>query len=136
MENSIFAKFNHQLSTAFVNVRSGNELLFIDVDLSKALFWNYQENMRDLVNECERFDGAVVKEQLLAPRQWELACLVDEARADSFCDVRELTGEELEPHLIKALTHLESIKQQFTDLMKVIGIEYGYQRFSATLSRI
>ncbi|EIO4562505.1 hypothetical protein LQM11_003085 [Vibrio parahaemolyticus] len=131
MENSIFGQFEKTLQTAFVNVRSGNELLFIDVDLSKALFWNFQENMRDLVQECEHF-GLVTSQMFpLAARQHDLALLVSNAKDKARIDVTQLTGEELELHVINALGALEYIELQFTDLMKVVGDEYGFGKFSA-----
>lgn len=131
MENSIFVQFEKTLQTAFVNVRSGNELLYIDVDLSKALFWNFQENMRDLVCECERFGLTTSQMYPLAARQYDLAYLVSDAKSSSLIDVRELQGEELEQHVVTALTYLESIEQQFMNLMKVVGDEYGFKKFSA-----
>ncbi|WP_407547024.1 hypothetical protein [Vibrio parahaemolyticus] len=131
MENSIFGQFEKTLNTAFVNVRSGNELLFIDVDLSKALFWNFQENMRDLVQECEHF-GLVTSQMFpLAARQHDLALLVSNAKDKARIDVTQLTGEELELHVINALGALEYIEVQFTDLMRVVGDEYGFGKFSA-----
>lgn len=48
-----------------------NEVLMkmIEVDLSKALFWNFQENMRDLICECERFSLVTSQMFALAARQ-------------------------------------------------------------------
>ncbi|MCX8828845.1 hypothetical protein [Vibrio parahaemolyticus] len=131
MENSIFVQFEKTLQTAFVNVRSGNELLYIDVDLSKALFWNFQENMRDLVCECEMFGLATSHMFPLAARQHDLALLVSNAKDKAQINVTQLSGEELEPHVINALDALEYIELQFMDLMKVVGDEYGFKKFSA-----
>ncbi|HCG8703601.1 TPA: hypothetical protein NJ572_005172 [Vibrio parahaemolyticus] len=131
MENSIFVQFEKTLQTAFVNVRSGNELLYIDVDLSKALFWNFQENMRDLVCECEMFGLATSQMFPLAARQHDLALLVNNAKDKAQINVTQLSGEELEPHVINALGALEYIELQFMDLMKVVGDEYGFKKFSA-----
>ncbi|EGR0923094.1 hypothetical protein EIB96_10655 [Vibrio parahaemolyticus] len=131
MENSIFVQFEKTLQTAFVNVRSGNELLYIDVDLSKALFWNFQENMRDLVCECEMFGLATSQMFPLAARQHDLALLVSNAKDKAQINVTQLSGEELEPHVINALGALEYIELQFMDLMKVVGDEYGFKKFSA-----
>ncbi|HCG7285238.1 TPA: hypothetical protein ACF3ZC_004824 [Vibrio parahaemolyticus] len=131
MENSIFVQFEKTLQTAFVNVRSGNELLYIDVDLSKALFWNFQENMRDLVCECEMFGLATSQMFPLTARQHDLALLVSNAKDKAQINVTQLSGEELEPHVINALGALEYIELQFMDLMKVVGDEYGFKKFSA-----
>ncbi|EGQ7919792.1 TPA: hypothetical protein NGV38_005196 [Vibrio parahaemolyticus] len=131
MENSIFVQFEKTLQTAFVNVRSGNELLYIDVDLSKALFWNFQENMRDLVCECERFGLATSQMFPLAARQHDLVLLVSNAKDKAQINFTQLSGEELEQHVINALGALEYIELQFMDLMKVVGDEYGFKKFSA-----
>ncbi|EID0698870.1 hypothetical protein L5186_002720 [Vibrio parahaemolyticus] len=131
MEGSIFAKFEKTLNTAFVNIRCGNELLFIDVDLSKALFWNFQENMRDLMVECDNFGLEVSKIYTLAARQHDLISSVRDCKDESQIDVRELKGEELEPHVITALTNLESIELHFMKMMKLVGDKHGFEKFRA-----
>ncbi|WP_219622895.1 hypothetical protein, partial [Vibrio parahaemolyticus] len=94
-------------------------------------FWNYQENMHDLMVECEKFGLTTSKIYTLAACQYDLALMISNVRGKAKVDVTQLTGEELEPHIISALAALECVEFKFMTLMKFVGDKYGFEKFRA-----
>ncbi|MFL0882998.1 hypothetical protein ACQ895_01470 [Vibrio parahaemolyticus] len=135
MEGSIFANFEKQMHSAMIHIRSGNELLFIDCDLTKCLFWQFQENIRDMLKECAGFASQTSTDRRLETAQSHLNELLSDAMATFSIDVRDLSAEHMEQYVIAALQRLEDIEIIFMNLTGVVSNEYGFEKFRKATGR-
>ncbi|MGD1456965.1 hypothetical protein [Vibrio harveyi] len=134
MENSVFAKFENQMHAAMIHVRSGNELLFIDSDLTKCLFWQFQENIRNMIIECNGFAEIVSTDRRLETAHSHLSELLSDSMDKLSINVTGLSTEHLEQCVIAALQRLEDIELIFMNLTGIVSNDYGFEKFRKATS--